>query len=330
MTITMDQEVFPNIYKIEIPLPNSPLKSLNSYLIKGSDRFLIIDTGMNLEECKNKMLSELKQLNVNLKKTDYFITHMHADHIGLVRSIATEESIIYFNKQEAATINADQCEKERQRQEMFLVYLSHGFPAIELKDSFTAHPGYQPSGNFHLNFKLLKKGDNISIGDYSFNCIETPGHSPGHTCLHEPHKKILFSGDHILIDITPNITYWPHVQDSLGEYLESLEAVYSLGVKITLPGHRRIFREHKKRIKEIYKHHNERLKEVRNALKDGPKTAFEVAPDLTWNMTMRGRWQQVPVLQKWFAVGETIAHLCYLESKGLVERTTQENKIIFR
>jgi len=40
----MIEEIFKDFFRLEIPLPRSPLKALNSYLIKGEDRFLIIDT----------------------------------------------------------------------------------------------------------------------------------------------------------------------------------------------------------------------------------------------------------------------------------------------
>ena len=80
----MTEMMLPNLYRIEIPLPKNPLKALNSYLIKGDGRFLIIDTGMNREECQNAMFTALEELKVDLKKTDFFITHIHADHLGLV------------------------------------------------------------------------------------------------------------------------------------------------------------------------------------------------------------------------------------------------------
>ena len=70
----MVEEILPNLYKIEIPLPGSPLKALNSYLIKSQGRFLVIDTGMNREECMREMVSGLKRLDVDLRKTDFFIT----------------------------------------------------------------------------------------------------------------------------------------------------------------------------------------------------------------------------------------------------------------
>ena len=103
----MVEEVLPNTYKIEIPLPKNPLKALNSYLIKGQERFLIIDTGMNREECMHEMLSCLGGLSVDLKKTDFFITHLHADHLGLVGNLTTDTSKVYFNELEASIVNSE-------------------------------------------------------------------------------------------------------------------------------------------------------------------------------------------------------------------------------
>ena len=90
----MFEEILPKLYRIEIPLPKSPLKALNSYLIRGEERCLLIDSGMNREECKSVMLSDLERLHVDLEKTDFFITHIHADHLGLLTSLVTDTSTI--------------------------------------------------------------------------------------------------------------------------------------------------------------------------------------------------------------------------------------------
>ena len=50
VTPSMIEEIVSNMYRTEIPLRGSPLKWLNSYIVKGGDRFLIIDTGFNREE----------------------------------------------------------------------------------------------------------------------------------------------------------------------------------------------------------------------------------------------------------------------------------------
>jgi len=93
----MIEELLPDLYRVEVPLPRSPLKALNSYIIKGNGRFLIVDTGMNREECLIPMRSALEKLNIDLEKTDFFITHLHADHSGLVGKLSTDSSKVYFN-----------------------------------------------------------------------------------------------------------------------------------------------------------------------------------------------------------------------------------------
>ena len=322
------EEIARNIYKMEIPLPKSPLKALNSYLIKAEGRFLIIDTGWNRQECKDEMFSNLERLNVDLDKTDFFITHLHVDHLGLVANLVRDKSKVYFNRKEACLTNADSAEKEKRWQVFYGVYLANGFPEGELKKSIENHPAHRYGFQERLDFCILKEGDTIPIGEYSCKCIETPGHSPGHMCLYEPNTKILIAGDHILLDITPNITFWPDLEYSLSAYLANLEKVYALDVNLVLPGHRSIWNDHRSRIKELQEHHQARLKEVLSALEDGGKTAFQVAPYLTWDVDCSS-WELFPAAQKWFAFGETLAHLKYLEERQTVKKKMRENKILF-
>ena len=94
----MIEEIATDLYKVEVPLPDNLLRSVNSYIVKGSERDLIIDPGMNREECLNVMRTSLKELKVDLRETDFFITHSHVDHFSLVLNLATEESTIYFNR----------------------------------------------------------------------------------------------------------------------------------------------------------------------------------------------------------------------------------------
>ena len=52
------------------------------------------------------MMSGLKELEVDIRKTDFFITHFHSDHLGLVSSLATDSSTIYFNQPDADRLKA--------------------------------------------------------------------------------------------------------------------------------------------------------------------------------------------------------------------------------
>ena len=174
----------------------------------------------------------------------------------------------------------------------------------------------------------MLQGDKLEIGDYRLLCLETPGHSPGHTCLYEKDKKLLFSGDHILFDITPNITHYPELDNSLKHYLQSLKDVYSLEVRLVLPGHRSPGANHRPRIRELYKHHELRLNEAAAALENGEKTAYDVAPHITWEMAYK-TWGQVPVMQRYFAIGETLAHLEYLVAENRVQKRAVDGKILY-
>jgi len=324
----MIEEVNKNLFRIEIPLPHNPLKSLNSYLIKGDGRFVLIDTGMNRQECLDAMTTALKKLEVDLTKTDFFITHVHSDHLGLAATLLTPSSKIYFNEIEAKILDVPQEELNAYWQLISDKFAQFGFPAAETEGALSRHPGRRYSGNAKLPYTYVKEGDLISIGDYFLRCIETPGHSPCHCCLYDEQKKILFAGDHILFDITPNISYWVELENSLKHYLINLDRVAKMDVQLLLPGHRRLLNNHRRRIEELKAHHSERLNEIMTQLEEGEKSVYEITPFITWDIKCDS-FDDLPPQQKWFAFGETLAHVLYLEAEGKIKGHAHNGKIKF-
>ncbi len=86
--------------------------------------------------------------------------------------------------------------------------------------------------------------------------------------------------------------------------------------------------DHKKRIRELKEHHQLRLSEALSAVKEEDKTAWDVAPYIAWDIRAKS-WEEFPPAQKWFAMGETIAHLHYLEADGKIRRIEEDGKIIY-
>jgi glyoxylase-like metal-dependent hydrolase (beta-lactamase superfamily II) len=313
----MIEEILPNLYRMEIPLPDNPLKALNSYVIKALDRNLIIDTGWNRQECMNAMQAGLRKLSVDLSKTDFFITHGHRDHLGLVPDLAPDTATIYFNQPDADWL------RNAARWGTVIDFARvNGFPESELKRIPKAPP------NYDLPFTILGEGDTIRTGEYEFTCVETPGHTEGHMCLYEPNEKVLVAGDHILNDITPNITSWSDARNPLKEYLASLDKVYGYDVALVLPGHRRLIRKCRERIRELKEHHEKRAEEVVAILEKGPQNAFRVASQMSWDI-IYDSWDLFPLMQKWFATAEAIAHLNYLEEERMVRREMLREQIMF-
>jgi len=319
------EEIRPNLFRLQIPLPDSPLKYLNAYVIKSNDRHLIVDTGLNRKACLLAMQSGLEQLGVDIARTDFFITHLHADHFGLVTRLAVDGNRIYFNRPDAELI-----ESWEGFEPMIAFAGKNGFPQDELRAALDAHPGHKFGSSWAPELSILKDGEIVSVGEYHFQCIETPGHTLGHTCLYEPSQKIFIAGDHILIDITPNIQCWEDTQNPLKNYLESLDKVSRLDVDIVLPGHRRVFTHFHRRIKELKQHHHERLVEVQKILQDGiPRSAFSVAAQMKWDIKCDS-WEEFPVAQRWFATGEAIAHLRFLEYEGKLQRRMDAGGVTFQ
>lgn len=318
----MIEEVFPGLYRIEVPLPNNPLKATNAYFVRGDSRSLIIDTGMNRPECREALFAAVRRLNINLRQTDLFVTHLHADHLGLASFFASNGASVYFNRPDAELMTTTgfwSVVQDRARQ--------NGFPESELHNAINHHPGYKYSMPEPVRFTLVQEGDRLPVGEYEFECVDTPGHTWGHICLYEPRRKIFVSGDHILGAITPNISVWSDRDNPLKTYLASLDKMQNYAVDIVLPGHRSLIHNCGRRIQELKEHHRARLEEVLSILEDGPGSAYAVASQMSWDI-VASSWEDYPVAQKWFATGEALAHLRYLEEEGSLQGKTNPGGVL--
>jgi glyoxylase-like metal-dependent hydrolase (beta-lactamase superfamily II) len=311
----MTDEIRPKLYRIEVPLPDNPLKAINSYVVTGPDRNLVVDTGMLRPECETVLRAGLEDLGVDLARTDFFITHLHADHMGLVAELAADSSKIYFNRPDGELIEAGRRNPKAFIERMIDHAKQGGFPEDEVEESLRKHPGMRYSPPEYPPFHFLDDGDKLAAGAYRFTVVDTPGHTPGHLCLYEPAHRLFLSGDHVLGDITPNITVWRENDDSLGDYLASLDKVAELDVELVLPGHRRPFSDLAGRVAELKEHHRIRLLEVLDIINGGCRTVYEIASKMTWDIVAKS-WEDFPVVQKWFAVSEAASHLRYLERRG--------------
>lgn len=321
---TSVEELQPDLFRIKVPLPDSPLRFLNSYVVRSAGRSLVIDTGLNRGVCLAAMRSGLEAAKVDPDRTDFFITHLHADHFGLVSRLVSGSSRVFFNRPDAEIVEAWSGWGP-----MLASAAENGFPETELRRAIESHPGFKFSSEWVPELNILNDGDRIEAGGYRFQCIHTPGHSLGHTCLYEPDKKLLVAGDHILIDITPNIQCWSETQNPLKNYLASLERVSDLDVSLTLPGHRRLIGDPRGRIAELKAHHLRRCDEILGILAGGFMTAYELAARMSWDIRCE-RWEEFPIAQKWFATGEAISHLRYLEAEGRVTRVREKRIFLYQ
>ncbi|NLF80198.1 MAG: MBL fold metallo-hydrolase [Clostridia bacterium] len=312
----MIEQVLPQIYRIEIPLPHNPLQTLNSYFIRGGERNLLIDTGFNQPQCLAAQLKAKAELGFDMENTDILVTHAHSDHTGLVHRLVKPGAKVFCDAYTGANL-ANGLDatwhyfRELNRQS--------GLQDLQLAD----HPGYKYAPQPLGPVTVLHDGDTLSVGDHRFRCLSTPGHAPDHLCLYEPRHKILFSGDHILGNITPNNTLWDAPwtvkRDLLGEYLANLDRVATLDIAIALPGHRSLIYDCHIRIAELKLHHQQRLKDILRILGDAKMNGCQVASRMPWSMRLAS-WEDFPATQKMFATGEALSHLAHLVFRNILAK----------
>ena len=324
-------EIAPGIYQLKIPIPDNPLGNLNCYLIEGKNGWLMIDTGWNTTEAFNSLQMGLKELGLTLTDiSTIIVTHVHPDHFGLAGRIkqVSPRTYLLIHRWESDLIESRYLKFSELRDQMSVLLERHGVPHLNLSSLDSA--SMPALGLVTVTFpdRTLYGGEIISTGLYDVEVIWTPGHSPGHICLYEPRNKFLFSGDHILPGITPNISY--HVQSGdnpLGDYIHALHKLQNLPVSKVLPAHEDIFSDLRTRIEQIVIHHDRRKAEIQEVVASKPHNAWEISPSITWDTHIA--WDKLPPLHKRSAVMEVVAHLECMRWEGNIERIIKDNRISY-
>lgn len=316
--IVMIEEISNNLFRIGVPLPNNPLKELNSYFIRGIDQDLLIDTGFRNSTCQSILSDELQRLGSQQERRNVLATHFHSDHSGMADLFVGRNKTFYMSEPDLTFLHrVVSGEIDRIRRER---YLREGLP-LELMDAiYAVNPANQQMMTCTpQNCIALHDGDVLSIGEYNLKTILVPGHTPGNSMFWCEEQGIMFCGDHILFDITPNIAAWVGLEDSLGDYINNLRRVRNYPVKLALPGHRKTG-NYSARIDALLLHHNRRLQEVFRIVEETPGlNAYEITQKMTWHIRAKS-WDEFPIIQQWFALGECLSHLDHLFCENKLKR----------
>ena len=306
---------------------------INAYLIEGNDGNMLVDTGWNSPDAYSTITGELKNYGFTLKDISHIvITHIHPDHCGLAGKIKQLSGAeISMDEREAKLLNSRYMDVDELIKETYSLLVANGVPENEAdtlsKASLPARELVVPISQY----TAVKDTDRIILDPFEFKVLSTPGHSPGHISLYEPNKKFLFTGDCILPEITPNISFHPQSGvNPLGDYLRSLEALYDLEISFAFPGHGPAFSGAKQIIEAIVRHHEDRKKAVLKAIEGNTKTAYQVTQEIPWMVDINdGSYSFLNVLNRRFAITETMAHLEYLLNEGMAGKSIENNMTVY-
>jgi len=314
----------PGVTRVPLPIGIHGIESVNVYALADGDRVTLVDCGVWRAE--NDGLPELER---GLQAAGYtlrdvsriVVTHAHIDHYGLAgRLMELTGAQLWMH----AMTDLD-CEKYRhpdtamaRRRDM---YADHGLPEPERASLAEGLKVWLPYLYSVVEAsRRLRGGERLPIGGRDWEVIHTPGHSFGHLCLWSPDARAVFSGDHLLPGVTPPVTFERGFDaDPLRSYLASLDSIAQRDPAVVLPGHGRPFGECARRIEAITRSKMRRLDAIRAAIRARPRTVTEIADELFANAIVR--------FQRNFALSETLAHIAYLRSSGVVERRTRPDGV---
>ncbi len=187
---------------------------VNSYLIVGSTRAVLFDTGMGIENIRSRVeaITELPILVVN--------SHYHFDHVGgnhLFDAVAIHEEGAAPLKQgppaewfprylEFATELMAKYTDFRAIDADWFQVLGHEMQMRPLPEDL-AHRGWRTLPT--VPTRLLQDGDTLDLGDRVLTVLHTPGHSRDCVCLFDSSRRLLFTGD--TVDTGP---IYVHFEDS--------------------------------------------------------------------------------------------------------------------
>jgi glyoxylase-like metal-dependent hydrolase (beta-lactamase superfamily II) len=275
------EKVLPGIWRLRLPLPWPGVPHGNAWAIECDGGVVMFDTGIGGK-------GKLRQLDLALAGAGFGVedvrlvvcTHSHTDHYGLAGAITERAGceLWMHPRWEHVRLLADDPEA-----------------ALEARIEVARQSGVSPAAleryrearsDSETGIDVLKEPDRELVPGVevetdlgAWQVVETPGHAPSHVVLHQPERRLLISGDHLLGRTVLFFDYG-HSPDPVGEFLASLERVEPLDVGLVLPGHGRTFRDPEAKIAESRRQVGELLGKVRDALGPGERTAFEIVEDI--------------------------------------------------
>ncbi len=347
-------EIVPGLHQLKTPMAGPALPYMLPYAFVGQDGVSLFDAGFGTPQAIDAMTKELAHLGFQPSDVQrLFISHAHPDHIGMAGWIKEQspDCQVIMLEREWQWIEErwlDNAAWTRLSDEWLI---RHGVPHAEIEAAHAAgalspsSPRIDPDApppppapvatmerapfTFVRPDVTLQDGEVVEFDGWRLRAVWTPGHTPGHMCMYEPRHRLMFTGDHVLPYISPNVSLHADQEGTspLADFRRSLEKVAAFDVWRGLPAHEFTIADLRTRCGTLLHHHDERLEEVWHAIGHGEVSAREVSQNVKWNT---GPFDAFNIFMKRSAIGETLAHLRLLEDEGRVTRIDEAHHVFWR
>lgn len=275
------ERMLPGVWRLRLPLPWPGVPHGNVWVVAHDGGIVLFDTGIGGRGRLRQFDLALAQAGFGLEDVRLLVcTHSHTDHYGLAAPIvegACCELWMHPAWEHVRMLADDPVAALEQRIE---VARESGVPPAALERYRERKDDEGPGIERIVEpDRDLVAGVEVETDLGAWRVHETPGHAPSHVVLHQPERRLMISGDHLL-GRTVLFFDHGHSPDPVGEFLRSLDEIEPLEVGLVLAGHGRPFRDADAKIAECRRQVGELLARVRGALNEGERTAFEIVAEI--------------------------------------------------
>ncbi len=272
------ERVLPGVWRLRLPLPWPGVPHCNAWALASGDGVVLVDTGMHEPGSMAHLERALDQAGLRLEHVRLVVcTHAHVDHCGQAPAIRERTGAPVWLHPAHGHLHAGDETPEETIARRVEVARQSGVPEEPLRRWAEQRraAGTGIAGELASDRDLVP-GVTVTSDLGEWEVLETPGHAPSHVCLHQPERRLLLSGDHLLGRVS---LYFDegHTPDPVGEFLDSLDRVDALDARLALSGHGRPFTDVAGHVAANRRLVAERLDAVRAALSQGEATPFELA-----------------------------------------------------
>lgn len=310
------EQVREDVWALGMPMPVGHIAYSLLYLLRDVEGGIhVVDPGSDSTANLRALEAALADLGAAIGDVrSITATHLHPDHIGMAARLQTASgATVQVHAAEERAL-AVQSWRERTPDVLRQQLDAWGVPAsrrVEFEELLRQGPARPPA---RID-RALRDGERLEVPGFDLVAMLTPGHTPGHLCLRDDARAVIFTGDHVLPTMHAGIGLGGTTETNpVEDYLSSLELLFAYPDHEVLPGHGYRFTGLRARAKKSALHHLRRSREVAAVLeRAGDPSIWTIASQLTW----AAGWENLSGFFAYSALSQTAIHKAFAESGGL-------------
>jgi len=308
--------------RIVVPTPYD-VGPANVYVLL-ADPITLFDCGPNTPANENALMLGLARIGISPQQIGQIVlSHGHPDHFGMAPRIRELSGArVFIGRHDLPKLGDASMLVATGK-----LLLQAGMPMDKLIEMGERERGLGDLRPEVPGAEPLDGGEVLRFDGFELEVLHLPGHTAGHVCLFDRRSGVLFSGDTLLLDISPNPLLEPNPLDpterrrSLVEYLRSLDRLSALPLTRVFPGHGEPIEDPATLIADMRLHHRDRTEKLATMLDDRGKSGWELATELF--PTLEG-------FDNFLAVSEVVAHIDLLIEGGRAEQVVSGGIALYR